>query len=55
MIKFTRPSATKIHPRERLFAQMNRLREHPVILIATDAGKTTLASRYAEARRLPCL
>lgn len=57
MIKFTRPSATKIFPRERLFDQMDRLREQPAIWIAAPAGagKTTLASSYAEARHLPCL
>lgn len=57
MIKFTRPSANKALPRQRLFEKLDDLRQHPVIWIsaAAGSGKTTLASSYIDARQLPCI
>lgn len=57
LAKFSRPRIRHAVPRERLFASLDRLREHPVVWIAAEpgAGKTTLLSSYLEARKVPCL
>ncbi len=55
--KVIRPSAGGALKRERLFEQINKARAKPVIWITGPAGsgKTTLASSYIEAQKLPCL
>lgn len=57
MIKTSRPIVKGVTPRPRLFNQLDRLRNRPVIWISAPAGsgKTTLASSYFEDRRIPCL
>jgi len=55
--KFTRPRPVGALARERLFKAIDRARRHPAVWVAgpPGAGKTTLASTYVEARRLPAL
>jgi LuxR family transcriptional regulator, maltose regulon positive regulatory protein len=55
--KISPPRPHQAFPRKRLFAQLDRLRSHPVIWVSgpPGSGKTTLVSSYLEARKLPCL
>jgi ATP/maltotriose-dependent transcriptional regulator MalT/two-component SAPR family response regulator len=57
MNKITRPSASGILPRERLFSLMDGALKRPVTWISGPAGsgKSTLVVSYLDARRLPCL
>ena len=57
MNKGARPIITKVFPRKRLFALLDRLRKQPVIWIAgpPGSGKTTLIGSYLEVRKIPCL
>ncbi len=57
MNKGARPIITKVFPRKRLFALLDRLRKQPVIWVAgpPGSGKTTLISSYLEIRKTPCL
>jgi ATP/maltotriose-dependent transcriptional regulator MalT/two-component SAPR family response regulator len=55
--KIIRPGAKGIYPRKRLFRLLDRGRRFPVIWITgpPGSGKTSLATSYVEARKLPCL
>ena len=57
MGKVTRPILSRVFPRKRLFALLDRMRKRPVIWVSgpPGCGKTTLVSSYLKARRLPCL
>ena len=50
--KFTPPLPDRIHPRTRLFAELDALSAHPVIWISAPggAGKTTLVASYLAER-----
>ncbi len=55
--KITRPNATGIFPRKRLFDVIDRSREFPVIFMISPpgSGKTSLVTSYLEKRKIPCL
>ena len=55
--KITRPGATGLFPRERLFRLLDQGRKNPIVLVygPPGSGKTSLVSSYLDARRLPCL
>jgi len=56
--KLTAPRPTRVFPRQRLFDLLDRTREdHHVIWISAPggAGKTSLATSYLQARKLPVL
>lgn len=55
--KLSRPGATGLFPRTRLFAALDRAQSAQVIWISSPggSGKTALATSYCEARSLPCL
>ncbi|HHJ16503.1 MAG TPA: hypothetical protein ENJ80_07375 [Gammaproteobacteria bacterium] len=52
--KFTAPLPDRIHPRTRLFAELDALSAHPVIWISAPggAGKTTLVASYLAERNI---
>ncbi|HEY7379285.1 MAG TPA: BTAD domain-containing putative transcriptional regulator [Steroidobacteraceae bacterium] len=54
LAKLTRPKVHRALPRERLFRELDRSRECPLIWVAAPpgSGKTTLVSSYIEARKL---
>lgn len=56
-VKLSPPRLTGAYPRERLFVELDRLREHPAAWIAAPGGcgKTTLIASYLETRALPCV
>lgn len=55
--KIARLVPVDVYPRKRLFAQLDRFVERPVIWVdgPGGAGKSTLVASYVEARSLPCL
>ncbi|MEK6771629.1 MAG: hypothetical protein AABY62_08335, partial [Pseudomonadota bacterium] len=56
--KLTAPRPTRVFPRQRLFDLLDRTREdHRVIWVSAPggAGKTSLATSYLQARKLPVL
>jgi LuxR family maltose regulon positive regulatory protein len=56
--KLTHPVvATRVLPRKRLFALLDKKRKRPVIWVSgpPGSGKTTLVTSYLEARKIPCL
>ena len=55
--KLSQPRLRSIYQRERLFAQLDDLRQHPALWIAAPGGcgKTTLVASYVQARNLPCV
>lgn len=57
LTKLTRPSLTEIFPRNRLFEELDHLREQEVIWVAgpPGSGKSILISDYIETLGLPCL
>lgn len=58
MVKITRPKASGVVLRRRLFHAINKcLQQGPVLWLSGPAGsgKTTLVSSYIEAANLPCL
>lgn len=57
MAAITRPIKKGSYLRLRLFDQLDRTREKPMIWVSAPAGsgKTTLVSSYSETRNLPCL
>ncbi len=57
LAKVTRPVLTGVFPRERLFDQLDRMRERSVTWVSgpPGCGKTTLVTGYLEARGYPCL
>jgi len=57
LAKLSPPRLSGALPRERLFAEMDRLRRRPGIWVwaPPGAGKTTLLASYIEARKLGCL
>jgi LuxR family maltose regulon positive regulatory protein len=56
-VKFSPPRLTSVYPRERLFAELDELRQHSALWIAAPGGcgKTTLVASYLETRGLPCV
>jgi LuxR family transcriptional regulator, maltose regulon positive regulatory protein len=50
--KINPPRSSGIFPRERLFRELDKLREHPILWIAGSAGsgKTSLISSYSKKR-----
>jgi len=57
LAKITRPTASKVIMRSRLFRRMKNGCSSPILWISGPAGsgKTTLASSYIESQQLPCL
>ena len=55
--KLTPPRLATVLPRERLFAILDRYRQHGMIWVSgpPGSGKTALVSSYVETRRLRCL
>jgi ATP/maltotriose-dependent transcriptional regulator MalT len=55
--KLTRPAASGLVPRERLFERLDRSLQSRVVWISGPggAGKTSLLSTYVEARGLDCI
>jgi len=55
--KVTYPTPIGVLPRKRLFTLLDRKRQRPVIWVSgpPGSGKTTLATSYIEARKIPCL
>ena len=57
LAKITRPGATGLFRRKRLFRLLDQGRENPIVLVygPPGSGKTSLVSSYLDARQLPCL
>jgi LuxR family maltose regulon positive regulatory protein len=57
LAKISRPIVKKAFPRKRLFSQLDRMRQNPIVWVSGVAGcgKTTLVSTYIDDRCLPCL
>ena len=57
LAKLTQPRLFGTVPRTRLFADLDRRRERPVLWVTAPpgAGKTTLVAGYVEARECPCI
>lgn len=57
LAKITRPSASKIIIRQRIFDQLQNDSNCPILWVSGPAGsgKTTLISSYIESQQLPCL
>lgn len=57
LAKITRPGATRLFPRKRLFRLLDQGRKNPIVLVygPPGSGKTSLVSSYLGARQLPCL
>jgi len=57
LAKITRPGATVLFPRKRLFRLLDQGRRNPTVLVygPPGSGKTSLVSSYLDARQLPCL
>jgi ATP/maltotriose-dependent transcriptional regulator MalT len=55
--KISLPLFSGMFPRKRLFRALDRARNRPTVWISGPAGcgKTTLASTYLSARKIPCL
>ncbi len=57
LAKITRPNFSGALPRQRLFSQLDRSRDYPIIWVTgpPGSGKTTLVSNYLDNRQLDCL
>ncbi|MGB0910490.1 MAG: hypothetical protein ACPGYT_09020, partial [Nitrospirales bacterium] len=57
LAKVTPPRLPKVVERQRLFKELDRARDYPVIWMTAPPGmgKTTLMASYLKARKLPCL
>ncbi|HXX35853.1 MAG TPA: BTAD domain-containing putative transcriptional regulator [Thermodesulfobacteriota bacterium] len=57
LAKITRPGATGLFPRKRLFRLLDQGRKNPIVLVygPPGSGKTSLVSSYLDTHKLPCL
>ncbi len=55
--KISRPNASGVIPRKRLFRLLDGARKQPILWVSGPAGsgKTSLIAGYLDARKLPCL
>ncbi len=55
--KITRPRPARLFLRRRLFRQIDRERDRPIVWVAAPAGsgKTTLVTSWLDERKMPCL
>jgi ATP/maltotriose-dependent transcriptional regulator MalT len=55
--KIAPPRLRSVYPRVRLFRELDRARQHPIIWLSAPAGygKTTLVASYLKTRKLPTL
>ena len=57
LAKISRPSASGVFPRRRLFRLLDHSHSHPITWITgpPGSGKTTLVTSYLDANKIPCL